>query len=69
MTAFTIHASKDGESMQTVRIGPTVTVAKARSLSKLGWLVHITDSDSRQYQPDEFDQLLSFDHRPPPIKF
>jgi hypothetical protein len=32
MTAFTIHASKDGESIQTVRIGPTVTVAKARSL-------------------------------------
>jgi hypothetical protein len=45
MTAFTIHASKDGESSQTVRIGPTVTVAKARELSKNGWQVHVTDAD------------------------
>jgi hypothetical protein len=69
MTAFTIHASKDGESTQTVRIGPTVTVAKARSLSKLGWQVHIIDFDGRRYGPDKFDDLLSFDLRPAPIKF
>lgn len=39
---FTIYASKDGQSVTTVRIGPTITVAKARELSKYGWDVHIT---------------------------
>ena len=68
MTAFTIHASKDGQSVTTVRIGPTITVAKARELSKAGWQVHITDADGRQYGPDKFDELLRFD-RKPPIKF
>ena len=34
MTAFTIHASKDGETSQTVRLGPTISVAKARELAK-----------------------------------
>jgi hypothetical protein len=36
MAAFSIHASKDGQSVVTVRIGPTVTVAKARELGKSG---------------------------------
>jgi hypothetical protein len=69
MAAFTIHASKDGESIETVVMGPTMTVAKARTLSKSGWQVHITDPDGRAFRPDKFDQLLSFDHIPPPIKF
>ena len=29
---FTIRASKDGETIETVRIGPTASVAKARGL-------------------------------------
>jgi hypothetical protein len=69
MTAFTIHASKDGETIETVLMGPTMAVAKARTLSKSGWQVHVTDPDGRVFQPDKFDQLLSFDHIPPPIKF
>jgi hypothetical protein len=69
MTALTIHASKDGESIETVVAGPTMAVAKARTLSKSGWQVHITDSDGRVFQPDKFDQLLSFDHIRPPIRF
>ena len=36
MTAFTIHATKDGDTVSTVRIGPTVTVAKARTLLREG---------------------------------
>ena len=68
MTAFTIHASKDGETSQTVRIGPTITVTKARELTKHGWQVHITDADGHQYGPEKFDELLRFD-RKPPIKF
>jgi hypothetical protein len=46
-----------------------MAVAKARTLSKSGWQVHVTDPDGRVFQPDKFDQLLSFDHMPPPIKF
>jgi hypothetical protein len=68
MTAFTIHASKDGESSHTVRIGPTVTVAKARELSNNGWQVHVTDADGHRYGPDKFNELLRFD-RKPPIRF
>ena len=68
MTAFTIHASKDGQSTETMRLGPTITVAKARELTKSGWQVHITDADGHQYGPDKFDELLRFD-RKPPIKF
>ncbi len=70
MTTYTIHASKDGKSVQTMlRISPTVTVAKARSLLKLGWQVHVIDSNGQQYDPDKFNQVLSFDRKPPPIKF
>jgi hypothetical protein len=69
MAAFTIRASKDGETFETVLMGPTMAVAKARTLSKSGWQVHVTDPDGRVFQPDKFDQLLSFDHKPPPIKF
>jgi hypothetical protein len=58
---FTIRASKDGETIETVRIGPTASVAKARGLFKTGWMVQIIDSDGSVYAPSEFDQLLSFD--------
>jgi hypothetical protein len=58
---FTIRASKDGETIETVRIGPTATVAKARGLFKTGWMVQIIDDDGFVYAPSEFDQLLSFD--------
>ncbi|WP_291688251.1 hypothetical protein [Bradyrhizobium sp.] len=58
---FTIRASKDGETIETHREGPTATVAKARGLFKTGWLVQIIDSDGLTYAPSEFDQLLGFD--------
>lgn len=58
---FTIRASKDGQTIETVRIGPTATVAKARGLFKTGWTVEIIDQDGAVYAPSEFDQLLSFD--------
>jgi hypothetical protein len=58
---FTIRASKDGEIVETVRIGRTVTVAKARGLFKAGWMVQIIDSDGTPYAPSQFDHLLSFD--------
>ena len=35
---FTIRASKDGETIEAVRIGPTATVAKARGLFETGWM-------------------------------
>ena len=58
---FTIRASKDGQTIETVREGPTATVAKARGLFKTGWLVQIIDSDGLTYAPSEFDQLFGFD--------
>ena len=59
MTAFTIHASKDDQTITTVRIDPTVSIEKAKSLLQKGWQVHIITAKGRQYGPDEFDRLLS----------
>jgi hypothetical protein len=60
---FTVHASKNGETSETHRTSPTVTVAKARMLYKTGWSVHIADSAGRRYPPAEFDEILKFDPR------
>ena len=55
---FTIHASKNGQSVATVRISPAVAVDKARVLEELGWQVHVTDSVGRQFNPSDFNRLL-----------
>ena len=68
MELFTIHASKDGEWVETQGTSPTLTVAKASALHKSGWDVHITDSYGRRYGPARFNGVLSFD-RKSPIKF
>jgi hypothetical protein len=68
MEEFTIHASKDGEWVETQGSSPTLIVAKATSLHKSGWDVHITDSEGRRYGPSRFNEILSFD-RKPSIKF
>jgi hypothetical protein len=59
--AFTVHASKDGETNEVQQDSPTLTVAKARGLFKSGWKVHIADSAGRRYAPSEFDEILRFD--------
>ncbi len=41
---FIIRASKNGQSVVTVRISPAVAVDKARVLESLGWQVHVADS-------------------------
>ena len=41
---YAIHASKNGQSVVTVRISPEAAVDKASLLESLGWQVHITDS-------------------------
>ncbi|MEH2609599.1 hypothetical protein [Bradyrhizobium sp. AZCC 1693] len=58
---FTIRAVKDGDTTVLVRAGPTLAVAKARALSKTGWIVEIIDADGVSYPASKFDQLLSFD--------
>jgi hypothetical protein len=68
MESFTIYASKDGEWVETQGTSPTLIVAKANSLQKTGWDVHITDSEGRRYGPSRFNDVLSFD-RKPLIKF
>jgi hypothetical protein len=60
---FTIHASKNGQSVATVRISPAVAVDKARVLESLGWQVHVTDSAGHQFGPSDFDRLSSFAHQ------
>ena len=59
MTAFTIQASKNGQTITTVRIRPTVCVEKAKTLLREGWHVHITNAAGQQYGSDEFDQLAA----------
>jgi hypothetical protein len=55
-------------TIETVRSGPTATVAKARGLFKTGWMVQIIDDKGAAYAPPEFDQLLSFDRHKSPEK-
>jgi hypothetical protein len=50
--AFTIHASKDGHVVQTLRLGARVAAGKARALFKQGWNVHVTDQAGRRYSFD-----------------
>jgi hypothetical protein len=59
---FTIHASKNGQSVVTVRITPVVAVESARVLENLGWQVHITDSagtSSTLWTSTGFHRLLT----------
>ncbi len=55
---YAIHASRDGQSVVTIRIIPAVAVDKARALERLGWQVHVTDSDGHQFNPMDFNRLL-----------
>jgi hypothetical protein len=59
MTAFTIQASKNGQTITTVRIRPTVCVEKAKTLLQEGWQVQITDAAGHQYGSGEFDELAA----------
>jgi hypothetical protein len=54
MDTFTVNASRDGDWIETHLTSPTLTVAKAKGLSKSGWDVHITDSFGRRYGPARF---------------
>jgi hypothetical protein len=65
MTSFTIHATKDGEIVESVRTSPTLAHAHARMLIKAGWQVRVTDFYSRKYGADGIDEILSFDRKPP----
>ena len=58
---FTISSSKGGEKNELQLTSPTMTVAKARILSKSGWRVQITNAAGRQFAPSEFDDVLKFD--------
>lgn len=58
---FTIHASKNGQSVATVRLTPVSALDKARALEALGWQVWVTGSAGRQFLSTEFDRLLFAD--------
>jgi len=51
---YAIHASRNGQSVVTIRISPIAAVDKARLLERLDWQVHITDSVGRQFGVSEF---------------
>ncbi len=54
---FAIHAWKNDQSTETVRISPAVAVDKARVLAKSGWRVYVTDASGRRFDPPDFDRL------------
>ena len=56
---FIVHASRDEDSVTTVRLSVAVAIAKARSLADEGWQVSITGPDGIRYGPLDFDRLLS----------
>jgi hypothetical protein len=58
---YAIHASRNGQSVVTIRITPIAAVDKARLLECLGWQVHITDSAGHQFDPLDFNRLLLMD--------
>ena len=57
---FTIHASKDGNLSQTMRIDAATAVRRAEVLLLSGFQVHITDSQGSRYQPEDFHRLSAF---------
>lgn len=57
---YTIHATRNDQSIVTHRIIPDVAVAQARTLTAAGWRVRISGAGGRQFGPAEFDQLLAF---------
>jgi hypothetical protein len=58
---YAIHASRDGQSVVTIRISPVAAVDKARLLERLGWRVHITNPAGRQFGPSDFYLLRMVD--------
>jgi hypothetical protein len=56
---FTIHASRDGHIVQTMRIDVTTAIERAQLLRRSGWQVHITDSRGERFQPQQFDRLVA----------
>ena len=55
---YAIHASRNGQSVVTVRISPIAAVDKARLLERLDWRVHITNSAGQRFNSPDFDRLL-----------
>ena len=49
---FAIHASKDGQSVTTIRISSAAAVDKARLLEAISSQVHITDSADTSLTPE-----------------
>jgi hypothetical protein len=55
--AFTIHASKGGHVMQTLRLDPRSAADKARALLDQGWEVHVTNQSGQRYSFDAQEGL------------
>jgi hypothetical protein len=57
---FTIHATRNDQSLVTHRIIPDIAVAQARTLNDAGWRVSISGLGGREFTPSEFYQLLTY---------
>jgi hypothetical protein len=55
---FTVHASRGGDVVVTVRLSVVVAIAKGQSLLEEGWDVFIIGPEDIRYTPPEFDRLL-----------
>jgi hypothetical protein len=59
MAAYSIRSSLDDQAIVTVRIGPVVTLDKARALQLLGWEFQIIDAEGRSYDVKAFEQYVA----------
>ena len=57
---YAIHASRDGQSVVTVRISPIAAVDKARLLERMDWRVHITNLAGHQFDPQTLIDFCSW---------
>jgi hypothetical protein len=60
---FLVHASKNDEVVITIRLRAVAAIAKAHSLSAMGWDVAIIGPDDIKYSPAEFRKLLALSAR------
>jgi hypothetical protein len=56
---FIVQASRDEDTVTTVRLSVVVAITKGRALAEEGWRVFITGPDGVSYYPAEFEKLLS----------
>jgi hypothetical protein len=60
---YRIIAERDNETMRSSRSSVWVAVAKGRVWASEGWRVVITDDSGRDFDSEQFDELLPFQRK------